>query len=193
MGCFRIFIFLAAIEAFLWHPSTISIELFTLKRFLQIPIPLAEGENLYWSKHLNPCDLRSTSLCKNHPLSCFLSQEGAWSENSSRAQWLEWPIVRTSGQMIQLSHGAAGMDPSILGLPGPLRPGKGLWCHTQGDHFSGWGQVERPLGERHPIVWVAFYQGHFLKLERGAPTVSGDRLVLARTHSPLPLRVGELG
>lgn len=47
MGCFRIFIFLAAIEAFLWHPSTISIELFTLKRFLQIPVPLAEGETLY--------------------------------------------------------------------------------------------------------------------------------------------------
>lgn len=41
-----------------------------------------------------------------------------------------------------------------------------LYC-TQGDHFSGWGQMERPLGrETSPVVWVAFYQWHLLQLVR---------------------------
>lgn len=43
MGCFRVFIFLAANEAFLWPPSTISIEVFTLKRFFANPFSFSRG------------------------------------------------------------------------------------------------------------------------------------------------------
>ena len=46
------------------------------------------------------------------------------------------------------------MDPSVLGLPGPPVTGERALLHcTQGDHFSGWGQMERPLGRKtSPVV-----------------------------------------
>lgn len=48
MGCFRIFIFFSSCHRRIpVAPINISIELFTLRQFLQIPIPLAEGEHLY--------------------------------------------------------------------------------------------------------------------------------------------------
>lgn len=72
------------------------------------------------------------------------------------------------------------MDPSVLGLPAPVTGERALLHCTQGDHFSGWGQMERPLERKtSPLLC----EWHSLKLVRtGAPTVLG-----AAIAEPFPL------
>lgn len=129
------------------------------------------------------CDLRLNSLGeKLCPISHPSPGGGARSEWSSH--WRGWPI----GENQVRPQGAAGMDGSLrpLGFPGPLWPGKGLLHCTQGDHFSGWGRMERPLGRRtSPVVRSMLSVAlHFSRWEQGAPTVSGATGVLARAPVP---------
>lgn len=49
------------------------------------------------------------------------------------------------------------MDPSVLGLPGPVTGARALLLCTQGDHFSGWGSDGEASGDKDiPTVSVAF-------------------------------------
>lgn len=90
--------------------------------------------------------------------------------------------------MIQLSNGAAGMDPPpSLGSPGPCDRGKGsnatLRETTSQDAVRWRGPREKdiPQCEWHSIRDTS------LSWNEGAPTMSGSGLVLARAHSPHPL------
>lgn len=128
------------------------------------------------------CDLRLNSLGeKLCPISLPSPGGGARSEWSSLTGAAHW---REPGQTPR----AAGMDGSLrpLGFPGPLWPGKGLLHCTQGDHFSGWGRMERPLGRRTSPVMSSMLSVAlcFSRWEQGAPTVSGATGVLARTPVP---------
>lgn len=67
----------------------------------------------------------------------------------------------------------------------PVTGERALLHRTQGDHFSGWGQMERPLGRKtSPLC-----EWHFLKLAgTGSSPVSGAGRVLARPCSPSSMK-----
>lgn len=64
------------------------------------------------------CDLRFNSLCKKLcPILLPFPGGGAWSQWSSQTGAAH--LEGEPGQMTQQPQGAAGVDPSVLGLPGP--------------------------------------------------------------------------
>lgn len=82
------------------------------------------------------------------------------------------------------------MDPSVLGLPGPVTGARALLHCTQGDHFSGWGQIERPRGTKTspPCEWHSV-SGIYSKAgeNRALPLRQGLQSSWPRTPIPLPL------
>lgn len=131
------------------------------------PLPIRASKPV-WPKVYQP-------LREAPPHLASFPGRGAQGQSTPELPGMGGPLGRRTGQTMKQSQGTTGTDPSILGLPGPLWPGKGLLCHTQGDHFSGWGQMERPLGRKtSPLFeWHSIWGAFSSWKEQGAPTVSG--------------------
>lgn len=80
----------------------------------------------------------------------FLLREGSSGAWALELADTRGPWGRTAGQTSKQSQGAAGMDPSVLGLPGPLCPGKGLHATLRETTSQGGVRWRGLWGDRQP-------------------------------------------